>query len=219
MIANILGREGVRVTVIEKLEQIIDYPRAIGLDDEALRVFQSVDLAGELLPHITPDHWMRFVTKDGHCFASIEPRTDEFGWSRRNAFIQPLADCVLYEGLKRFDGVQVLLGHAVDAFTQSILKDATQSRCASRLVFLFFLLLSPAPLVSARSHQPPTPPAHTSVFAMRARALVQLKKPNAAIASATKALELNPDSYLAFKWRGKAYAQLGKWCVRGWVRA
>jgi 3-(3-hydroxy-phenyl)propionate hydroxylase len=118
MIANILGREGVRVTLIEKLDEIIDYPRAIGLDDEALRVFQSVGLAGELLPHTTPDHWMRFVTKDGHCFASIEPRTDEFGWSRRNAFIQPLADRVLYDGLKRFDGVQVLFGHSIDSFTQ-----------------------------------------------------------------------------------------------------
>ncbi|WP_233872682.1 bifunctional 3-(3-hydroxy-phenyl)propionate/3-hydroxycinnamic acid hydroxylase [Paraburkholderia adhaesiva] len=118
MIANILGREGVRVTVVEKLDEIIDYPRAIGLDDEALRVFQSVDLVRELLPHTTPDHWMRFVTKDGDCFASIEPRTDEFGWSRRNAFLQPTADQVLYEGLKRFENVQVLLGHSVDSFTQ-----------------------------------------------------------------------------------------------------
>ena len=75
MIANILGLQGVRVTVIEKLEQIIDYPRAIGLDDEALRVFQSIGLADVLVPHTTPDHWMRFVTKDGHCFASIEPRS------------------------------------------------------------------------------------------------------------------------------------------------
>jgi 3-(3-hydroxy-phenyl)propionate hydroxylase len=46
MIANILGLQGVRVVVVEKLTQIIDYPRAIGLDDEALRVFQSVGLAG-----------------------------------------------------------------------------------------------------------------------------------------------------------------------------
>ena len=118
MLANMLGLQGVRATVIEKLEQIIDYPRAIGLDDEALRVFQSVGLTRELLPHTTPDHWMRFVTKDGHCFASIEPRTDEFGWPRRNAFIQPLADRVLYEGLERFDGVQVLLGHTLEAFAQ-----------------------------------------------------------------------------------------------------
>src|SRR5215469_13738453 len=110
MIANILGLQGVRVTLIEKLDQIIDYPRAIGLDDEALRVFQAVGLADALLPHTTPDHWMRFVTRDGHCFASIEPRTDEFGWPRRNAFIQPLADRVLYEGLARFEHVDVLFG-------------------------------------------------------------------------------------------------------------
>ena len=28
--------------------------------------------------------------------------TDEFGWSRRNAFIQPQVDAVLYDGLSRF---------------------------------------------------------------------------------------------------------------------
>jgi 3-(3-hydroxy-phenyl)propionate hydroxylase len=118
-IANLLGQQGVSVIVIEKLEQIIDYPRAIGLDDEALRVFQSIGLASTLLPHITPDHWMRFTTGDGHCFASIEPRTDEFGWSRRNAFLQPLADRVLYEGLKRFPHVEVLFGHGVVSFIQN----------------------------------------------------------------------------------------------------
>lgn len=118
MIANILGLQGVRVTVIEKLDQLIDYPRAIGLDDEALRVFQAVGLTDALLPHTTPEHWMRFLTRDGNCFASIEPRTDEFGWSRRNAFIQPLADRVLFDGLARFAHVQVLFGHGVEACTQ-----------------------------------------------------------------------------------------------------
>lgn len=118
MIANILGLQGVCVTIVEKLDQLIDYPRAIGLDDEALRVFQAVGLTDALLPHTTPDHWMRFLTGDGHCFASIEPRTDEFGWSRRNAFIQPLADRVLFEGLERFAHVQVLFGHGVEACTQ-----------------------------------------------------------------------------------------------------
>ncbi|MGO4328181.1 bifunctional 3-(3-hydroxy-phenyl)propionate/3-hydroxycinnamic acid hydroxylase [Cupriavidus sp. 2TAF22] len=118
MIANILGLQGVRVALVEKLDEIIDYPRAIGLDDEALRVFQSVGLAEVLLPHTTPHHWMRFVTPGGRCFASIEPRTDEFGWSRRNAFIQPLADRVLYEGLARFPHVRILFGQTVSGFTQ-----------------------------------------------------------------------------------------------------
>ncbi|WP_322048538.1 bifunctional 3-(3-hydroxy-phenyl)propionate/3-hydroxycinnamic acid hydroxylase [Paraburkholderia sp. J67] len=137
MIANILGLQGVRVTLVEKLEQIIDYPRAIGLDDEALRVFQSIGLADALLPHTTPDHWMRFVTKDGHCFASIEPRTDEFGWPRRNAFIQPLADRVLYEGLARFEHVEVLFGHSVSGFaqdTQGVSIDVTSADGSRRTI-------------------------------------------------------------------------------------
>ena len=117
MLANILGLQGVRVTLIEKLGEIIDYPRAIGLDDEALRVFQSVGLADELLPHTTPNHWMRFTLR-GQCFASIEPRTDEFGWPRRNAFIQPLADGILHQGLNRFAHVKRLLGHNVERFSQ-----------------------------------------------------------------------------------------------------
>lgn len=118
VIANTLGTLGVRVVVVERLEQIIDYPRAIGIDDEALRTIQATGLADEVRSHVTPDHWMRFVTASGRCFASIEPRTDEFGWSRRNAFIQPEIDAVLYRGLSRFPHVKVLLGHALESLSQ-----------------------------------------------------------------------------------------------------
>ncbi|MFM1988231.1 MAG: hypothetical protein RJA99_1188 [Pseudomonadota bacterium] len=117
-IANILGLHGVKVLVAEKLDAIIDYPRAIGIDDEALRTIQSTGLVHLVEPHITPDHWMRFVTASGRCFASIEPRTDEFGWSRRNAFIQPEIDRILHEGLARFPNVDLRLGHALEGFSQ-----------------------------------------------------------------------------------------------------
>jgi 3-(3-hydroxy-phenyl)propionate hydroxylase len=117
-LANILGAHGVSVRLIERLEGLIDYPRAIGIDDESLRTLQGVGLAERVQAHITPDHWMRFTTADGRCFASIEPRTDEFGWSRRNAFIQPQVDRILHEGLARFPGVQVLFGQALAGFTQ-----------------------------------------------------------------------------------------------------
>ena len=117
-IANTLGVAGVRTLVVEKLPQIIDYPRAIGIDDEALRTLQAAGLADQVQAHITPDHWMRFLTADGRCFASIEPRTDEFGWSRRNAFIQPLVDNILYQGLQRFDHVDTVFDHEVSALEQ-----------------------------------------------------------------------------------------------------
>ncbi|OXS15727.1 3-(3-hydroxyphenyl)propionate hydroxylase [Zobellella denitrificans] len=118
MIANYLGHCGVEVMVVEKLDTLIDFPRAIGLDDESLRTFQAVDLAEQVLPHTTPMHAMRFLTPKGRCFADIQPNTDEFGWSRRNAFIQPLADKVLYDGLARFDKVRVLFSRDLQAFSQ-----------------------------------------------------------------------------------------------------
>lgn len=117
-IANYLGQSGIEVLVVEKLDKLIDYPRAIGIDDEALRTIQSFGLAEQVLPHTTPWHAMRFLTPKGRCFADIQPMTDEFGWSRRNAFIQPQVDAVLYEGLARFANVRVLFSRDMYQFSQ-----------------------------------------------------------------------------------------------------
>lgn len=117
-IANTLGVAGVPALLIEKLDKIIDYPRAIGIDDESLRTLQTAGLVDQVQAHITPDHWMRFFTASGKCFASIEPRTDEFGWSRRNAFIQPQVDEILYQGLQRFKDTQVLFEQSVTGIAQ-----------------------------------------------------------------------------------------------------
>lgn len=62
MMANYLGQMGIEVLVVEKLDTLIDYPRAIGIDDEALRTMQSVGLVENVLPHTTPWHAMRFLT-------------------------------------------------------------------------------------------------------------------------------------------------------------
>ncbi|MEO3988509.1 bifunctional 3-(3-hydroxy-phenyl)propionate/3-hydroxycinnamic acid hydroxylase [Pseudocitrobacter cyperus] len=119
MMANYLGQMGVEVLVVEKLDKLIDYPRAIGIDDEALRTMQSVGLVDKVLPHTTPWHAMRFLTPKGRCFADIQPMTDEFGWSRRNAFIQPQVDAVMYQGLTRFPNVRVLFSRELEAFSQN----------------------------------------------------------------------------------------------------
>ncbi|MBH3430770.1 bifunctional 3-(3-hydroxy-phenyl)propionate/3-hydroxycinnamic acid hydroxylase [Pseudomonas alkylphenolica] len=117
-IANYLGQVGIDVLVVEKLDQLIDYPRAIGIDDESLRAVQARGLVDQVLPHTTPWHAMRFLTPKGRCFADIQPMTDEFGWSRRNAFIQPQVDAVLFKGLQRFGNVRTLFSRDVTEFSQ-----------------------------------------------------------------------------------------------------
>ena len=114
-LANFLGLYGVSVTVVEATSALVDYPRGVGIDDESLRTFQALGLVDEVLPHTTPDHYMRFVNAKGRCYASIEPTSREFGWPRRNAFIQPLADQVLLRGLDRFGHATVVWDRRVEA--------------------------------------------------------------------------------------------------------
>ena len=118
-ISNYLGQMGVEVLVIEKLDSLIDYPRAIGIDDESLRTIQAFGLVDQVLPHTTPWHAMRFLTPKGRCFADIQPMTEEFGWSRRNAFIQPQVDGVMFKGLQRFANVRTLFSRDLIDFSQT----------------------------------------------------------------------------------------------------
>ena len=106
-LANILGQAGQKVLLLEQRETLIDFPRGVGLDDESLRVFQSVGLIDEIRKHTTPFHWVRFIWPSGRIMASVEPRDTPFGWSRRNAFNQPRVDAELFAGLDRFPSVVV----------------------------------------------------------------------------------------------------------------
>lgn len=112
-IANLLGQQGVRVVLLEAGTELIDYPRAVGVDDEALRVMQTIGLVDEVLPHTIPDQKIYMVNGDRTIIAEIDPRTREFGWPRRNGFVQPLVDRVLLAGLERFPSVEVRLGTEV----------------------------------------------------------------------------------------------------------
>jgi 3-(3-hydroxy-phenyl)propionate hydroxylase len=110
-VANFLGMYGVDTLLIERCPQIIDYPRAVGMDDECLRSFQAVGLADELAGDMIQNVPLRFFDARGRCFADVRPVTREYGWSRRNIFMQPACERVLRRGLGRFPNVQTLLGH------------------------------------------------------------------------------------------------------------
>lgn len=115
-LANHLGALGVRVLIVERLPALIDYPRGVGVDDEALRSFQAVGLVDAVRRHTVPNQIMRFVDRRGRVLASIEPSAQPFGWPRRNGFIQPLVDRVLADGLARFPNVRLALGTALQGF-------------------------------------------------------------------------------------------------------
>ncbi|WP_128377229.1 bifunctional 3-(3-hydroxy-phenyl)propionate/3-hydroxycinnamic acid hydroxylase [Streptomyces cavernae] len=123
-VANYLGLYGVRTLLIDRSEEIVDYPRAVGMDDECLRSFQGIGLADEMLADMIQNVPLKMFAANGRCLADIRPDTREFGWPRRNIFMQQLAERTLRAGLRRHPHVRPLLGHELVRVEQ----DGTEAR-------------------------------------------------------------------------------------------
>ena len=126
-LANILGLQGVRTLVVEDRDTLIDYPRGVGLDDEALRTFQAIGLVDRVLPHTVPNQILRFFDGKRRLLAEMAPPDARFGWPKRNGFVQPMVDAELLGGLDRFDHVEVWWGRPMTSCVQSA--DAVTVEC------------------------------------------------------------------------------------------
>ena len=121
-LANILGLHGVRTLVVDERPSLIDYPRGVGLDDEALRTFQSIGLVEAVLPHTVPNQILRFFDAKRRLLAEMAPPDARFGWPKRNGFVQPMVDAELLVGLDRFDHVEVAWNRQMESCRET---DAT----------------------------------------------------------------------------------------------
>ncbi|MFC9835526.1 bifunctional 3-(3-hydroxy-phenyl)propionate/3-hydroxycinnamic acid hydroxylase [Rhodococcus sp. NPDC127530] len=117
--ANFLGMYGISTLVIDSRDTLIDYPRGVGLDDESLRGFQTLDLVDAVLPHTVPNQIMRFVNGNNQLLAEIAPSETPFGWPRRNGFVQPLVDAELLSGLDRFAHTSVLWSRTLVSYAET----------------------------------------------------------------------------------------------------
>lgn len=116
--ANMLGLYGIDTVIVEKTAQIVEFPRAVGIDDEALRLFQTAGLTDELSRDIIQNVPLRMFKANGACFADIRPSVREFGWWRRNIFMQQLAEKTLRDGLARYPHVSLRTSEEVVDLTQ-----------------------------------------------------------------------------------------------------
>ena len=91
-LANLLGRLGLRVNVFERDRTAYALPRAVHFDDEVMRVFQAIGLAGEIAAgtHVSPG--TLFVDGEGRVMLDWSRRMQEGpqGWHESYRF--PPAD-------------------------------------------------------------------------------------------------------------------------------
>jgi 3-(3-hydroxy-phenyl)propionate hydroxylase len=119
LMANMLGQYGIKTALIDRSAAIVEYPRAVGIDDESLRAMQLAGLADAVVVDTIANVPLRLFDRKGRCVADVRPSTKEFGWSRRNIFMQQNLERELRHGLSRFEHVAQFLGHDVVELTQT----------------------------------------------------------------------------------------------------
>ena len=109
--ANLLGRLGLKVLVVERDPDVYSRARAISTDEEVMRVWQSIGLADRLSRDMLPDRPLTFVDTDGRTFIDMKVRSRGAGHPPQQFLYQPAVDRVLRDGVARFPNVDVLLEH------------------------------------------------------------------------------------------------------------
>ena len=118
-LAHLLGQAGVKVILIERNATTVTQPRAVSIDDEALRTMQAIGLDREIIADVMLDYGSNYFTPQGVCFAKVEPVTREYGFPRRNAFTQPKLEATLRAHLSRYENVTQLFEHDCESVTEN----------------------------------------------------------------------------------------------------
>lgn len=111
--ANLLGQQGHRVAVAEIHPEIYDKPRAINLDQEALRLWQKIDIASAVSEGCALHPGSDFLGADGELIKAIysAPPPYPMGWPANLMFVQPYAEKLLRERIGTLDTVDIYFEH------------------------------------------------------------------------------------------------------------
>ncbi|MCR4467870.1 bifunctional 3-(3-hydroxy-phenyl)propionate/3-hydroxycinnamic acid hydroxylase [Burkholderia sp. SCN-KJ] len=115
--ANLAGQAGLRTLVLEKSLTIYDKPRAMGFDQEVMRIFGNLGIGEQIAPYVMPYRPSEYRTTDSRVIRRIGAAEPPFqlGWAPNYVFMQPQIEGTLRENLARFPSVTVELGAEVTA--------------------------------------------------------------------------------------------------------
>lgn len=119
--ALLLAQRGLRVTAIDRSATVFDKPRAIGLDHESLRLFQSLGLSEALAPMTGPYRVSEYRAPDGALLRRLlpQPEPNLLAWPANVMFIQPELDRLLRDRLAARPDVALHLGAAVTGLAEA----------------------------------------------------------------------------------------------------
>ncbi|MEM7033596.1 MAG: bifunctional 3-(3-hydroxy-phenyl)propionate/3-hydroxycinnamic acid hydroxylase [Chloroflexota bacterium] len=107
--ANLLGKLGYSVTVLEAAFEFHNETRAIHMDHEAMRILQSLDLEEAIEGDITPFLGMEFVDENLDRIFLLKASNPESG-EQGYMFGQPAIELALRKRMEDWDRVELCLG-------------------------------------------------------------------------------------------------------------
>lgn len=119
--ANLFGQAGLRTLVIEREASPYPLPRAVHIDHEMMRIFQSVGLADEVRPLMREAHGHIHIGADGGVirYLGSAGMRKRFGWANDYFFFQPELERAMQTGMSRFPHVSLRRGVALTALDQA----------------------------------------------------------------------------------------------------
>ena len=115
---NLLGKRGYRVLGIDRLYNAYNFPRAIHLDDEILRILQAADLSEVMLPKLKPSWGLEMIDTNGRLMFRGNNKFPS-GYEASNfMFLQPELEEILRGGIGRYSNVDLLYEVEVSDFQQ-----------------------------------------------------------------------------------------------------
>ncbi len=115
---NLLGMYGIDALILERNAGLSDCPKAISLDDEGLRICQSMGLIHAVVENVLLDIDAHYISGKRY-LAKVAPTSKRNGYPLISTFHQPEFEATLLHGLKRFPCVSVQFQHTVEMFEQS----------------------------------------------------------------------------------------------------
>lgn len=103
--ANLLGQYNIKTLVLEKEESPYSYPRAIGIDDEALRVLQYLGFELSALNEMCEKPKIEYFSPNGYRSFAPDPNNKIFGFPLLSTFLQYELELKLRKNLENYKNV------------------------------------------------------------------------------------------------------------------
>ena len=118
-LAALLGQQGHSVVVLERYSGLYNLPRAACFDDEIMRTFQKLGLAGEVGLGAVVQRDYDWINADGETLVELEYADPApGGWAALYMMFQPHVETVLDQHIKALPTVEVRQGFTVSQLDQ-----------------------------------------------------------------------------------------------------